>query len=512
MKRIGGGNMIKIKLNYLLLKEMFFKYVPVGLLLVYLVGMSIFYVMSASHIPTQNGDNIEHIHSSFLVFQGEVPYKDFFQHHNPLLWYLFAPLVGFFSYNTTIAEVVCVVSFLFFLKSLVYVYKINVEFLSNKLWGGIAGVVIATPLYKLYAVDFRPDNYMIFCLFGGIYYYFLYLKEKKQSNLSWSFIWFFVSFLFAQKALFPLFIIACHILYSWYRKDILTQDFIRALVYPIIGFVLFFIYLYSYDMVELYYVSNYTFNLNLEKGFEFSRIVDIPIHIKIVMFFAWCGVLASLFSKNKYWLFFSVLFVSEFFQRRFYFSPYSYYYWLMFYLGTMCAIPMLCRLNNKWRLISFIILGGSGYFFYHSLMFHYELIMGKKGDYLPNYITQRINQCDYVFNGDGMMYNIFGKDPAYYWQLIGQLDVIGEETNIKPKPNINELILELKPKFIYGRSYMNKFSDENGRQKVVHYIDRDIVEKYYDKTNFGVLYQLKKEYDNRDCVKNEKTGKWEYLK
>ena len=138
--------------------------------------------------------------------------------------------------------------------------------------------------------------------------------------------------------------------------------------------------------------------------------------------------------------------------------------------------------------------------------------MGKKGDYLPNYITQRINQCDYVFNGDGMMYNIFGKDPAYYWQLIGQLDVIGEETNIKPKPNINELILELKPKFIYGRSYMNKFSDENGRQKVVHYIDRDIVEKYYDKTNFGVLYQLKKEYDNRDCVKNEKTGKWEYLK
>ena len=57
------------------------------------------------------------------------------------------------------------------------------------------------------------------------------------------------------------------------------------------------------------------------------------------------------------------------------------------------------------------------------------------------------------------MYNLFGKDPAYYWQLIGQLDVIGEQTGIYPKPDINALILRLKPKFVYGKSYFNKFSD-----------------------------------------------------
>ena len=40
------------------------------------------------------GDVMEHIHASYMVFSGKVPYRDFFQHHNPLLWYIFSPFVG----------------------------------------------------------------------------------------------------------------------------------------------------------------------------------------------------------------------------------------------------------------------------------------------------------------------------------------------------------------------------------------------------------------------------------
>ena len=36
-------------------------------------------------------DEIEHIQSAWLIFRGEVPYFDFFQHHHPLLWYITAP-------------------------------------------------------------------------------------------------------------------------------------------------------------------------------------------------------------------------------------------------------------------------------------------------------------------------------------------------------------------------------------------------------------------------------------
>jgi hypothetical protein len=39
-------------------------------------------------------DEIEHIHASWYVQNGQVPYRDFFEHHHPLLWFLLAPLIA----------------------------------------------------------------------------------------------------------------------------------------------------------------------------------------------------------------------------------------------------------------------------------------------------------------------------------------------------------------------------------------------------------------------------------
>lgn len=38
-------------------------------------------------------DEVEHVHAAWLVAVGQVPYRDFFQHHHPLLWLTMAPLV-----------------------------------------------------------------------------------------------------------------------------------------------------------------------------------------------------------------------------------------------------------------------------------------------------------------------------------------------------------------------------------------------------------------------------------
>jgi hypothetical protein len=114
--------------------------------------------------------------------------------------------------------------------------------------------------------------------------------------------------------------------------------------------------------------------------------------------------------------------------------------------------------------------------------------------YLPDYITRSITPCDYVFNGNGLMYNIFGKDPHYYWQLIGQLDVVGEKTGIYPKPNMNELIMQYKPRFIFGMNYFNKLAEEKGMREIVHYIDQELIDTYYKPTDFSGVYELKDEY------------------
>ena len=58
----------------------------------------------------KTGDDVEHLHSSWLVLQGKVPYRDFFQHHNPLMWYIFAPLMEVFSYEIIVFDVVRIIS------------------------------------------------------------------------------------------------------------------------------------------------------------------------------------------------------------------------------------------------------------------------------------------------------------------------------------------------------------------------------------------------------------------
>lgn len=482
------------------------------LVAVNVVAATVMYALLTAYMPTQNGDNIEHIHASFLVVLGQVPYRDFFQHHNPFLWYLFAPLTKLFSYNTTIVEVVCLISLLVFLKSLVYVYRIGAEFLGSTRWALIAVALIAAPGAKLYPIDFRPDNYMVFCLVGGMYYYFKYLGQQKTRYLVGGFVFFFFSFMFAQKALFPLAVLGMSGLYFWYKKEIKTSDMLKALILPLAGLGLFFLYLYHYGMVELYFISNYDFNLNLAKGFELSQVVSMPLYMKIAVGTGFIGAFLSIFSHNKAFKVLSLLFVFEFVQRVFYFSPYSYYYWLLFYLAVLCSIVPMAYLDSKNRVISVMVMLALYYILFRGMFIYSAMTVRlNKRTYLPDFITRQITPCDYVFNGDGMMYNLFAKDPAYYWQLIGQLDVIGEETGIYPKPDINALIEKYKPKFVYGKNYFNKFAEESGHKEIVHYVDQKLIEKYYDKTAYYPVCQLKPEYDKRKCVKDEKTNTWKYV-
>ncbi|MBI4803137.1 MAG: hypothetical protein HY796_11500 [Elusimicrobia bacterium] len=44
---------------------------------------------------TFDADELEHLHGAWLVARGQVPFRDFFEHHGPLFPYLLAPLAAF---------------------------------------------------------------------------------------------------------------------------------------------------------------------------------------------------------------------------------------------------------------------------------------------------------------------------------------------------------------------------------------------------------------------------------
>jgi len=53
----------------------------------------------AKQIPTRgiDPDELEHLHAAYSVHRGDVPYRDFFEHHSPALYYLIQPLFWIFG-------------------------------------------------------------------------------------------------------------------------------------------------------------------------------------------------------------------------------------------------------------------------------------------------------------------------------------------------------------------------------------------------------------------------------
>ena len=111
----------------------------------------VFYIIAFSvwtifYTETGNGDNVEHLHSTWLISQGKFPYKDFFQHHNPLLWYLFSPFIGLFDNYFSLLNVAHGIGILGGIVTFVYVYKISSTFFATKL-ASVVSILVLCPAY-----------------------------------------------------------------------------------------------------------------------------------------------------------------------------------------------------------------------------------------------------------------------------------------------------------------------------------------------------------------------------
>ncbi|MEI8176496.1 MAG: hypothetical protein WCG78_06475, partial [Candidatus Omnitrophota bacterium] len=120
-------------------------------------------------IASLNTDEVEHLHCAWLVGQGLVPFRDFWQHHSPLLWALLAPLLKMAKPSAGILDISRFFSLGVSALSVLVGWRI-----ARKVWRQDAH--LPTYLLMIFSVSIgaeffllRPDIFMTLCLLTGIY-------------------------------------------------------------------------------------------------------------------------------------------------------------------------------------------------------------------------------------------------------------------------------------------------------------------------------------------------------
>ena len=190
------------------------------------------------------GDDLEHIHASWLVWQGLIPYTDFFEHHHPLMWFLFAPLVGLMSGNLSVFFVIRFIMCGVSIATLYVVYRLIKDFWGDKISAFLAVSIFCFSNTAMDAmVQFKPDGFMHLFFFSGLYCFFMFLHTDKQKYLNRAFVCWAVSFLFLQTVIFLLLPIVVYGIYLLLKNKKIWRNIAKASIYGFAPLFLFGIYL-----------------------------------------------------------------------------------------------------------------------------------------------------------------------------------------------------------------------------------------------------------------------------
>lgn len=461
-----------------------------------------------------DGDTLEHVHSSWLVYQGKIPYKDFFQHHNPLLWYLGAPLVGVYQYSLRAVDAVNMLTVSVTLLMMFYVYRLHKDFLTNSFYGLIATCFCALPHEALYVKDFKPDNFMSASLVIGIYYLFKYLKNKGLFNLSFSFLLFFASFMFTQKATLILLCLGMIILYLIYQKQLTWSDCLISAMLPVMLYLTYLFFLWTEDILLVYFKANFELNSYIPDVFYTRRFISPSPEMVLPIFLSFYALLKCFYKGNIYVKVIGVIFIAEFIIRMYYFTPFVYYFSFLHVIASVFAGVGIASLVKKrlwlqWAFVIYFIILGSAYVDTYSR----RITVGDSYKYgASGFVLENTNPCDYVVNGYRIGYNLFNKDLNYIWNLQGQIDVIASTIGITPLSDMEVLIRKYRPKIIYGGDYYDTYREYRGDIGVypIHLISEHLLKEMYIPTNRDSIYILKPEYQYHNCRYNPRTKTYEY--
>ena len=496
-------------------------------------------------------DETEHLHMSWLVSAGELPYRDFFEHHNPLLWYVFAPIAALFFNSAYVYYAGHFFSLTVSIFTLIYLYKIVVRYIASPMVA-ITALMLYTACNwsgRITLIEFRPDVLMNFCFFFGLYYYMRYMEKQKVKNLIIAFTLFTLSFLFLQKIILLLFFLGLYTLFKLYQKQIRWGDIAKALILPLVIMSAFILFLYFNGILETYFTLNYTLNTMLAHHFGLHQLVfrfenarlfipmingynaidfDLLAVVSTIMSFTVIVLYNHKADKFLRLLFF--LFIVELLMRYLTFSPNHHYFTTFKMISCILSAYLLNAVSPKLQKIIFgcfavffTITGASDSYDYllyqNSLKTHVKRL---------EFVLENSAPDDTILNGNKRNFNIYRKDADYLGFLLNDVGYVYNQNFGDSNYDVNKIILEKKPKIIWMENYTNtslyekrfkalrdfnlnllylwkKYPNQkynindliiNVPEFYSYELDKDMLSRYYEPTGLENFWILKKHIDN----------------
>lgn len=212
-------------------------------------------------------DELEHLRAAWFVSQGEMPYRDFFEHHHPLVWFLLAPLVSVVP-HTNIAA-------LYAGKSLAALFSAGTTVifyaLLKRFFGGAKVAFLGTALSLMFFVSWygfsvvKPDTFMRFFYFLGLYEFFVFCAERKTKSLLLCGIFFTIAFLFLQTILINIFPLFFPLVWLFCKKKITFKQIAVSAVIPLCMLTAALLWLIEENALQRYFELNWVLNAELAK-------------------------------------------------------------------------------------------------------------------------------------------------------------------------------------------------------------------------------------------------------
>lgn len=290
-------------------------------------------------------DEFAHLHWTYLITHGYLPYKDFFLYHIPLFQFALAPLF-FLPPSWTIIVLSRIVLWILFIANLYLLYRITLLFTKNKIAGLMAVLIMAVfPMTFDKSIEVRPDLLMTFFFLTSI------VLTKNRV--------FAAGFFYSLAILtFPKILFAAPALVFLLLRS--TKKFIPFVVGLLLPITLFIFYLFANNMfirgIDAIFhdsvavsrsigpfslwlaLSPYPLVYVTQGGISFPWIINTAVWISAI------GGLVILWKNNRnHAIFFTLFFAGAILFLYIFPAPYLQYFLPLSYFASMLAAMMLVR-------------------------------------------------------------------------------------------------------------------------------------------------------------------------